>query len=107
MLRCGEAASALRKVTGMEAMVKTSLSIYPTATGVTLALQPHGAAEIKVEFSPLEALKQAHTLILHAMSHTLGPTGSTALPAVVGSWILHDSLPEKSLLSTSGKHSTP
>jgi hypothetical protein len=76
-------ASAFRKVSDMEAIVKTSLSIYPTAKGVTLAVQPQGAAEIKVEFSPLEAMKQAHTLILHAMSHTRGPSGSTALPAVV------------------------
>ncbi len=67
----------------MEAIVKTSVSIYPSAKGVTLAVQPQGAAEIKVEFSPLEAMKQAHTLILHAMSHTRGPSGSTALPAVV------------------------
>ena len=68
-------ANVFRRVTDMEAIVKTKVSIYPTANGVTLALQPQGAAEIKVEFSPLEALKQAHTLVLHAVSHMLGPSG--------------------------------
>jgi len=52
-------ANVFRRVTDMEAIVKTKVSIYPTAKGLTVALQPQGAAEMKVEFSPLEALKQA------------------------------------------------